>query len=157
MCTTDGHELRLGRECWWEGGAGWRGIKGRKNIYIYLKKHEGIERLTISFQITELVSGEGKTWTTLHYVAPAFFVNHPGPQPQSSRHSHSSGHSLSWGQHLYVSRDTLGLSYEAMISSKGRNTRSVSGRYSVNDEQIKKEKGKGELPEENHEHISFSV
>ena len=31
ICTTHRHELRWGRECWWEGGAGQRGIKGREN------------------------------------------------------------------------------------------------------------------------------
>ena len=30
ICTTHGHELRGG--CWWEGGAGWKGIKGRKKM-----------------------------------------------------------------------------------------------------------------------------
>ena len=28
-CMTHGHELR-GGECGWEGGTGWRGIKGEK-------------------------------------------------------------------------------------------------------------------------------
>ena len=29
ICMIHGHELR-GWECWWEVGAEWRGIKGRK-------------------------------------------------------------------------------------------------------------------------------
>lgn len=44
-----------------------------------------------------------------------------------------------------------------MISPRWRNTYSVSGRYSVNDKQIKKEKSKGELIEDNHEDTCFSV
>ena len=31
VCMTHGHELRRWGECWWDGGAEWRGIKGRKN------------------------------------------------------------------------------------------------------------------------------
>ena len=31
-CTTHGHELKGGRGCWWEGGAGQRGKKGRKKL-----------------------------------------------------------------------------------------------------------------------------
>ena len=31
ICMTHGHELRGVWECWWEGGAWQRGIKGRKN------------------------------------------------------------------------------------------------------------------------------
>ena len=31
ICTTHGHELRGGRECW-RGASGWRGTKGRKKI-----------------------------------------------------------------------------------------------------------------------------
>ena len=30
ICMTHGHELR-GRGCWWKGGTGQRGVKGRKN------------------------------------------------------------------------------------------------------------------------------
>ena len=29
ICMTHGHELRSGK-CWWERGAGWRGIEGRE-------------------------------------------------------------------------------------------------------------------------------
>ena len=32
ICTTHGHELKGGGECWREESAGWRGIKGRKNM-----------------------------------------------------------------------------------------------------------------------------
>ena len=28
ICTTHGHELKEGGKCRWEGGTGWRGIKG---------------------------------------------------------------------------------------------------------------------------------
>ena len=31
ICTTHGHELRVGGECWRVEGAGQRGTKGRKN------------------------------------------------------------------------------------------------------------------------------
>ena len=30
ICTTHGYELRGKGQCWWEEGAGQRGIKGRK-------------------------------------------------------------------------------------------------------------------------------
>ena len=33
ICTTHGYELR-GGGCWWEWGAGWRGIKGRKMVQL---------------------------------------------------------------------------------------------------------------------------